>query len=97
MATQNLAVACPIKPRGKVYEKRRAPRALVIKSAIVVFDSDYCSMNCLVLDLSETGARLQPADILVCPDQFTLKFPNGPVHFCEVRWRKGNMLGVRLL
>jgi hypothetical protein len=97
MATQDTAVAGPIEPHEKVGEKRQARRSLVIKKAMLVFNGGHCSMDCQVLDLSKTGARLKPDDILVCPEQFTLKFPHGSVHLCEVRWRKGNILGVRFL
>ena len=97
MAAQDIAVACPIEPRKKVGEKRRERRALVIKKAMVVFNGGHCSMDCQVFDLSKTGARLKPDDIQVCPEQFTLKFPHGSVRLCEVRWRKGNILGVRFI
>jgi hypothetical protein len=90
-------VSRPIEPHHEAVEKRRARRTRVIKRAILVFNDAHCSMNCEVHDLSETGARLKPEDILVCPEQFTLKFPNGSVHLCEVRWRKGNILGVCFL
>ena len=96
MATQDLTPR-PINPYEKVGEKRQAHRTRVIKKAMVVFNGGHCSMDCQVLDLSEIGARLKPDDILVCPEQFTLKFPHGSVHLCEVRWRKGNILGVRFL
>jgi len=69
----------------------------VIKRAMLVFNGAHCSMDCQVLDLSGIGARLKPSDILVCPEQFTLKFSDGSVHLCEVKWRKGDILGVRFL
>src|SRR4029077_5655524 len=95
MATQDSAVARTIEPHQKAGEKRHARRTLVINKGMVVFNDGHCSMDCQVLDLSKTGARLKPDDILVCPEQFTLKFPHGSVHLCEVRWRKGNILGFR--
>ena len=76
-------------------DKRREPRTLVIKAAILVFSKGNCSMDCQILDLTKNGARLKPADMLVCPNEFTLKLPHGLVHECEVKWRKGDVLGVR--
>jgi hypothetical protein len=96
MATQDL-IPRPIEPHEKVGEKRHARRTRVIKKAMVVFNGANCSMDCQVLDLSVAGARLKPDNLLVCPEQFTLKFSDGSVHLCEVRWRKGNILGVRFL
>ena len=55
-------------------EKRRSSGTRVIKAAVIVFNDSHCSMDCQVLDLSATGARLKPANNLVCPEQFTLKF-----------------------
>ena len=79
----------------KSADKRREPRPLVIKAATLVFNSGNCSMDCQILDLTKNGARLKPADMLVCPNEFTLKLPQGLVHDCDVRWRKGDVLGVR--
>ena len=86
------AVAAP-----KSAERRRTSRGSVLKSATIVFSQGHCSMDCQVLDVTETGARLRPADILLCPKEFTLKLHHGPVHDCEVKWRRGNSLGVRFL
>ena len=44
---------------------------------------------------SETGARLMPADMTLCPSTFVLKPQDGPSHHCEVVWRKGGMIGYR--
>jgi hypothetical protein len=84
-------------PHEKSGERRRASRIHVLKSATVVFSNGNCLMYCQVLDLTKTGARLKPADILLCPNEFTLKLHHGLVHDCEVKWRKGNILGVCFL
>src|SRR5712692_3021206 len=81
-------LARPINLHDKPSEKRRASRTHVLKSATIVFNSGNCSMNCQVLDLAKTGARLKPEDILLCPKEFRLKFHYGLVHDCEVKWRK---------
>ena len=94
--TASPGVAQPMEPQ-KSSERRRASRPRVLKGATLVFNGGNCSMNCQVLDLTKTGARLKPEDILLCPKEFTLKFNYGLVHDCEVKWRKGNMLEVRFL
>ena len=86
-----------MEPHDKSNEKRRASRSRVLKGATVVFNGGNCSMTCQVLDLTKSGARLKPEDILLCPNEFRLKLHHGSVHDCEVRWRKGNILGVRFL
>jgi hypothetical protein len=89
--------APPAKPQAQRLERRRSSRAAVIKSATLVFNQGNCTMDCHVLDLSKTGARLKPSDILTCPNEFTLKFQQGAAHHCEVKWRRGSMVGVRFL
>ena len=83
--------------QDKSDERRRASRTHVLKSATIAFSNGNCSMDCQVLDLTKTGARLQPADNLLCPKEFALKLHHGPVHECEVKWRRGKVLGVRFL
>jgi hypothetical protein len=79
------------------FDRRRHPRRPARKSALLVFRSGYCTMGCRILNLSEAGALLMPADIILCPDAFVLKPPVGPARECEVVWRKGTVLGVRYL
>ena len=93
----NFRVVSLAESQQKSAEKRRETRPLVIKSATLVFNNGNCSMDCQILDLSKHGARLKPSDMLVCPNKFTLKMPHSSVHECEVKWRKGEMLGVRFL
>jgi hypothetical protein len=54
-------------------------------------------MDCVVLNLSDQGAALQPDDALRCPDAFTLKIQHGPSYRCEVCLRYRSKLGVRFL
>ena len=54
-------------------------------------------MGCRILNTSDTGALVAPADSVLCPNEFVLKPPVGPSRSCEVVWRKGTMLGVQYL
>jgi hypothetical protein len=76
-------------------EQRRAARRRALKSGLIAFDGGRCSMTCHILDMSENGARIMPADVVMCPDQFVLKPLSGPERACEVVWRKGMRIGVR--
>jgi hypothetical protein len=78
-------------------DHRRSPRRRVLKAALIVFRNGHCTMGCLILDTSDTGALLKLADILSCPAEFVLKPGIGPSHDCEVVWGKGATLGVRYL
>jgi hypothetical protein len=76
-------------------ERRIAPRRRVLKNALMVFRNGYCTHPCVILNLSETGARLMPSDIMQCPREFVLKPSIGQERECEVVWRKGEFVGVR--
>lgn len=78
-------------------ERRGHARRRVLKGAMIVFRSGHCTMGCQILDTSESGALVKPADILLCPNEFVLKPQIGPARDCEVVWRKGDVLGVRYL
>ena len=38
-----------------------------------------------------------PVDVVSCPREFTLRLPTGDSHLCEVKWRKGTVLGVQFV
>jgi CheY-like chemotaxis protein len=84
-------------PAASEGEKRRLPRAKIIKSGQIVFDDNKCLSECLILDMSSGGAALQPSDTLNFPNQFQLRFKLGPTYDCEVCWKRGRKIGVRFL
>jgi hypothetical protein len=88
------APAPAAKPGGG-QDRRHGTRRRVLKSAQIVFNGGRCSMTCHILDASETGALIVPADILLCPDEFLLKPLSSPQRVCAVAWRKGTRIGVR--
>lgn len=69
----------------------------MLKSALIIFQGDHCTMGCQILNTSDTGALVMPADALLWPSEFVLKPQVGPARDCEVVWRKGTVLGVRSL
>jgi hypothetical protein len=84
----------PEVPDEKVAERRRAPRRRTLKTALIVFNNGHSTMGCQILDMSATGAKLMPADLLLCPKEFVLKPQIGEPRYCEVAWRKGARIGV---
>ncbi|MGH7100608.1 MAG: hypothetical protein ACREE4_23570 [Stellaceae bacterium] len=83
-------------PKGP-SERRERARRRVLKSALIVFRGGHCTMGCQILNTSDTGALVMPADVILCPNEFVLKPQIGPARDCEVVWRKGTTLGVRYL
>src|SRR5258705_4244137 len=76
-------------------DRRVAPRRRVLKNALIVFNSRYCTHRCFILNMSETGAQLMPQDVTECPSEFVLKQQIGKERDCEVVWRQGEFVGVR--
>lgn len=85
------------KPGDGPPDRRHGSRRRALKIGRIVFSGGNCSMACHILDISDAGARIMPADILMCPDQFVLRPLSGPERACEVVWRKGIRIGVRFV
>jgi hypothetical protein len=84
-------------PPVPVLDRRRSHRHRALMSARIVFRGGYCSIGCLILDISEGGALLQPNDVVMCPKTFQLKPRFDPPRQAEIVWRKGDKIGVRFL
>lgn len=78
-------------------DRRQAHRHRALMGARIVFRGGYCSMGCLVLNISDEGALLQPDDIVSCPKTFTLQPRTDVPRACELMWRKGDKVGVRFV
>jgi DNA-binding response OmpR family regulator len=80
-------------PAPESTERRRQARATVYGAAVIV-DGDS-QIPCVILDRSNKGAALLLADPdQPCPTLFTLEPLDGPQCRCEVRWRRGDRIGI---
>lgn len=66
-----------------------------IIAGTIVYGRDRRSMLCVLLDISNDGANLVPADMLSCPDRFLLKIADQPARSCKVIWRRATLIGVK--
>ena len=78
-------------------ERRQSRRAKSIRGAQIVYQNGNCVMDCLILDVSDTGARIRPADLIKCPPSFTLRMTDGSTRPCVVVRRSASELGLRFL
>jgi hypothetical protein len=84
--------------RNGFPDRRGSHRRRVLKSALIVFNKGHCTLGCQILDVSDTGALVMPADMFLCPrDEFVLKPRVGSSRDCEVVWRKMDKVGVRFI
>jgi hypothetical protein len=74
-------------------ERRAAPRHTVLKAGTILSGND--SINCMALNMSETGAMLSLTSSVDIAEYFTLILsPDGRHTPCHVIWRTEKQMGV---
>ncbi|MGI9481977.1 MAG: PilZ domain-containing protein [Hyphomicrobiales bacterium] len=77
-------------------DRREAARIPVDHNALGLSSSQTKALDCNVLDLSVTGARVKIQDVDIIPQKFKLFIPEaGWLYSCEVVRRSGGEVGVR--
>jgi hypothetical protein len=76
-----------------MVETRSAPRQRVLKAGTIEFGGG--AIDCLVRNLSATGAALEISSQVGIPESFALVVPGDGLHLrCDVVWRKSYRIGV---
>lgn len=76
-----------------MVETRRAPRYRVAKAAKIGVARD--ALDCVIRDLSTTGAAIELENPKGAPDEFTLVIPEDSLSLpCRVVWRREFRIGV---
>ena len=79
-------------------QRRLFLRRKMLKGARIIFNNGSSIFTCRVRDISEGGARLEIANTLGIPDDFTLTVEDGTASFrCSVRRRTMTTLGVEFV
>src|ERR1700681_1778383 len=74
-------------------ERRAIPRTPVLMSGAIQFAG--CLINCLVCDMTISGAALEVAEPHDIPERFNLVFKADGTHIpCHVVWRQEDRIGV---
>ena len=79
-----------------ITKQKREPRRARRQSAWIMFDDDFVSHECRVLDVSLNGAKLVAEIDVAIGSTFKLStVPHALVRQrCEVVWCRGKMFGV---
>ncbi|KQQ18008.1 pilus assembly protein PilZ [Methylobacterium sp. Leaf123] len=78
-----------------ISEKRQEPRKRTFLKGRIHFNKGASSMDCLVRDFSEMGARLELSETSTLPDTFDLFIPQKEITLrSNLRWRRGDAVGV---
>lgn len=83
--------------RRRMVERRGDARYLISKNAKILFDDQRSEMACTIVEMSNSGARLHPADPNMLSDIFDLEIARGEVVTCEVVHRAELEIGVRFI
>lgn len=76
---------------------RLQQRTRVLRTGRILLEGGG-TLDCVIRDISENGARLKLADAAPTPERFELLFVTmGTAHPVERRWQKGVDLGVQFV
>ena len=75
-------------------ERRQVSRHSTLKGARIVFNHGQSSINCVVRNLSATGALLHVETPFGIPEEFELALGDGAVSPCHIARRNGKEIGV---
>ena len=92
---ENLSVAIDARRTSRRMERRKSRRKGTLTRGTINYGHDRRTMNCVVLNTSDGGAWLVPADLRKCPDRFLLTITDQPARDCVVVWRDVDSVGVK--
>ena len=72
----------------------RARRSKTLAGAVLVFHDGKSSVECSILDISETGARLHLLETVWPPNDFILELADGRAFLCETVRQEATIIGV---
>ena len=78
-----------------MVERRSSARKKSFLQGRIYYNNQRSSVDCLVRDISEQGAKLVFSDAVAIPDLVELYLPGkDEVHRVRLQWRKGEEIGV---
>ena len=76
-------------------ERRRSARTRSLLQGRVYYNHRRASVDCLVRDISEQGAKLKFSEAVAVPEVVELYIPNkNETHRARIQWRWGEEVGV---
>lgn len=78
--------------RADTTEQRQDHRKVFLKRAQIIAGGGV--IDCVVENLSATGARLRLTDPMPLPAAFALRFLNGTSHAARRSWSRGTAVGI---
>ena len=77
----------------------RDPRKSLRQPGWITFEGGFAARECIVEDLSATGAKITVDEPIVLPASFRLAFARDARtgRNCEVIWRRGQTVGAKFV
>jgi hypothetical protein len=90
-AALSRTLSCTLKERDSV-------RSAALLRARIRFQNGYKTVDCVVRNVSLSGARLEVSPTLWLPNEFELEIPQRAAEFkCALMWSKDDLVGVKFL
>jgi hypothetical protein len=79
--------------------KKRESRRLLGQQAWITLEGGFAARQCVVQDISASGARITLDDAVTLPATLRLAFARDARtgHKCQVVWRRGRSAGVKFV
>lgn len=79
--------------------KKRESRKLMSQPAWITLEGGFAARQCMVQDISSSGARISLDDAVTLPASLRLAFARDARtgHKCQVVWRRGKSAGVKFV
>jgi hypothetical protein len=86
------------RPISSLSDNRCAQRRRMLKDGRIVINKGWSLIDCAIRDVSNAGARLSVKPQCELPNELELLFVTEETLVpCELRWRRGDRLGVRFI
>lgn len=79
--------------------RREQPRTTVVKNAVLYFKQGEYSIPCIILDHSDTGAKIRINNVSECPPMDDLRslITSDKSQVCRCIWTNKNELGIKYI
>lgn len=74
---------------------RKTTRTRSFKSGRIIYSDRIKTLDCIIKNMSDDGAKLVLSIPENLPDAFSVRFNDGKERNCAVRWRIMNEIGVQ--
>jgi len=79
--------------------RKRESRKLLGQAAWITLEGGFAARQCVVQDISSSGAKITIDDAVTLPARLRLAFARDARtgHKCQVVWRRGRSAGVKFM